>query len=174
MQTHCCLAHHKPTLTNCRGFKTPWSSYSISATLAHQTHSKPCTGSLLGSASTLNSPRTFKLLQHSSPAYLASLIQPYLVHCAHTDRNSWRSHMSELAYWLQSIQCCCAPKFWNFLPLLNQALPFSRILQACPQTPFHHHSELAPCKRRAPPIRFSARSVRALIDCARYVHILLL
>ena len=67
MPTHCYSAPHKPTLTNYRGSKTPWPSLSIPATLTHQMHSKPCTGSLLSSTSTLK-----------SPSYLAGLIQPYV------------------------------------------------------------------------------------------------
>ena len=36
---------------------------------------------------------------------------------------------------------------YHSLPLSYQALPFSQILQACPQNPFFHHSELAPANK---------------------------
>ena len=70
------------------------------STLTLQTHSIPCIGSLLGSASTLKSPHPH--LSFCSTALLpiwqasSSRMCP-LVHCAHTNSNSWHSHVSELA-----------------------------------------------------------------------------
>ena len=112
---------------------------------------------------------TFKLLQHNSPVYLASLIQPYVPSRALRSRGQQLLAQPHVKTSIGSRAFrAAAPKIWNSLPLLTRLSPsLDRILQACPQNPFFHHSELAPANDRAPPIRLSARSVRALIDFAR-------
>ena len=67
---------------------------------------------------------TFKLLQHSSPAYLASLIQPYV------PSRALRSHGQQLLaqpHVRTSIGSrafrAAAPKIWNSLPLLTRLSP---------------------------------------------------
>ena len=67
---------------------------------------------------------TFKLLQHSSPAYLASLIQPYV------PSRALRSHRQQLLaqpHVRTSIGSrafrAATPKIWNSLPLLTRLSP---------------------------------------------------
>ena len=67
---------------------------------------------------------TFRLLQHSSPAYLASLIQPY------APSRALRSHGQQLLaqpHVRTSIGSrafrAAAPKIWNSLPLLTRLSP---------------------------------------------------
>ena len=88
-----------------------------------------------------------------------------LVHCAHMDSNSWHSHMSELAL---------APEHSELLLLrfgtLCHSLPGSPLLSnpsSVPSKPIFSPLRVSTCERRAPPIRLSAGSVRALIDFVR-------
>ena len=110
---------------------------------------------------------TFKLLQHGSPAYLASLIQPYV------PSRALRSHGQQLLaqpHVRTSIGSrafrAAAPKIWNSLPLLTRLSPSLESFKRALKTYFSP-LRVSTCERRAPPIRLSARSVRALIDFAR-------
>ena len=67
---------------------------------------------------------TFKLLQHNSPVYLASLIQPYVPSRAlrsHGQQLLAQSHVKTSVG--SSAFRAVAPKIWNSLPLLTRLSP---------------------------------------------------
>ena len=128
MLTHCCSAPHKPTLTNCRGSKNtlaklvdPSHTRSSDSFIAlHTLHWLPVRQRINFKIATL----TFKLLQHSSPAYLASLIQPYAPSCAlhsHGQQLLAQPH-ARTSIGSRAFRAA-APKIWNSLPLLTRLSP---------------------------------------------------
>jgi hypothetical protein len=95
-------------------------SHTCSSDALHTLHRLPVRQRINFKIATL----TFKLLQHSSPAYLASLIQPYV------PSRALRSHGQQLLaqpYVRTSIGSrafrAAAPKIWNSLPLLTRLSP---------------------------------------------------
>ena len=81
---------------------------------------------------------TFKLLQHNSPVYLASLIQPYV------PSRALRSHGQQLLaqpYVKISVGSrafrAAAPKTWNSLPLLTRLSPSLESFKRALKTHFY-------------------------------------